>query len=224
MIEFIKVSKSFGNIKAIDNISFKIGDGEFVFLVGPTGSGKTTILKLILRDLLPSSGTITFDEVDITKLKRKDIPKLRQKIGAVFQDFKLLSDRTVRENVEIPLAVHNIEREKWKERVTTVLELVGLSDRVDMFPAQLAGGEIQRVAIARALIINPKLIFADEPTGNLDWDTAEEIMMIFKKINEQGKTVIVSSHHKDIIKKMGKRIISLRAGGLVSDKGVKKKK
>ncbi len=217
MVEFIKVSKSFGAIKALDDVSFKVEDGEFVFIVGPTGSGKTTLLRLLLGEFRPSSGTIMFNNQDITKIKTRDLPKLRKKIGVVFQDFKLLSERTIRENVEIPLAIHSVETNKWEERLKTVLELVGLSDRADLFPSQLSGGEIQRAAIARALIVNPDLIFADEPTGNLDWETAEGIMTIFRKINEQGKTVIISSHHKDLIAKIGKRVLTLKEGKIISD-------
>jgi cell division transport system ATP-binding protein len=215
MLKFKKVSKSFGEIKALDDVSFEIDEGEFVFITGPSGAGKTTILRLLLGEYAPSSGEIVFDGQKITHLTKKEIPLYRRKIGVVFQDFRLLPERTVRENIEVPLAVHGVAEDEWPKRVDQVLELVGIADRAELFPSQLSGGEIQRAAMARALVVNPKLIFADEPTGNLDWDTAEEVAELFKKINKEGKTVIVATHHKKIVKKMRKRVIELREGKLV---------
>jgi cell division transport system ATP-binding protein len=207
LIEFKKVSKDFGSIKALTDISFKIDKGEFVFLAGPSGSGKTTILRLLLGEILPSSGEIIFDEQKINDLSGKELPKLRQKIGVVFQDFRLLPERTIRENIEVALAVKRVHEKEWEERTTQVLKVVGLIDRSELFPAQLSGGELQRVSLARALVVNPKLIFADEPTGNLDWETAEGVMQLLVNINKEGKTVIVASHHESIIKEMKKRVL-----------------
>lgn len=212
MIKFDNVTKSFGSINALDHVTFKIEAGEFVFLTGPSGAGKTTILKMILRDILPDSGKVIFDNVDITELPEKDIPFLRQQMGIVFQDFKILPERTVTENVEFALAVQDISREEWGSRVSHVLKLVGLSSRSRLFPSQLSGGELQRVSLARALVINPKIILADEPTGNLDWKTAEGIMELLEKINKEGKTIIMATHHEGIIKHAKHRVIELIDG------------
>lgn len=215
ILEFKNVTKSFGKIKALSDVSFKVDEGEFVFVVGPSGAGKTTLLRLLLGEIKPTSGEIVFAGKNIANIKNSEIPEHRQKIGIVFQDFKLLPERTVRENIEVALAVKEIDEDKWDKIVDEVLTMVGLSARSELFPAQLSGGEIQRVALARALVVEPKLIFADEPTGNLDWDTGEEIMKLFSKINKEGKTIIVSSHNKDIIERMAKRVIKLKEGRLV---------
>ena len=201
MIEFKNVSKSYGSIKALADISFKVANGEFVFITGPSGAGKTTLLKLILREILPDSGQIVFDGADIVGLSQEEVPHLRQKIGVVFQDFKVLPERTVRENVEVPLAVVGVNPEEWEARVDQVLKLVGLDKRTELFPSQLSGGELQRVSLARALVVNPKLILADEPTGNLDSETADGVMDLFEKINKEGKTVIMATHNERIIEK-----------------------
>lgn len=214
ILEFKDVTKSFGKIKALENVSFGVREGEFVFVVGPSGAGKTTLLRLILGEIKPTSGQIVFESKDVAKLKSSELPEHRQRIGVVFQDFKLLSDRTVRENVEVALAVKGVDESKWKGIVDSVLKSIGLYERAELFPAQLSGGEIQRVSLARALAVNPKLIFADEPTGNLDWDTGEEIMKLFERVNKEGMTIIVSSHNQDIIEKMGKRVIKLKEGKL----------
>lgn len=210
MLKIEKVSKTFGDVVALSNLSFEVKKGEFVFIVGPSGSGKTTLIKLIIRELQPSSGKIFVNGKDISKIKEEDIPKLRQKIGVVFQDFKVLPERTLRENIEVALAVVGVEEDKWKARVDKVLELVGLKDRSELFPAQLSGGELQRASLARALVVNPDLILADEPTGNLDWDTAEEIIELLEKINKEGKTVLMATHHKVMVDKMKKRVIELK--------------
>lgn len=217
LLEFKKVSKNFGTIEAIKDVSFEIDEGEMVLVTGPSGAGKTTLLKLLIREVRPSSGEVIFDGKSIGKIKRHDIPKLRQKIGVVFQDFKLLLEKTVRENCYIALAIVKTPKEEWDARVEHVLDLVGLSERADLFPSQLSGGEEQRAALARALVVNPKIIFADEPTGNLDWDTAEEVMKLLKKIHAEGKTVIVTTHHKKIIKEFGARVLELKRGELESD-------
>ena len=212
MIKFENVSKSFGSIVALSNVSFEIKEGEFVFLTGPSGAGKTTILKMILREYLPDTGKVFFDEEDITQIKEKDVPLLRQKIGIVFQDFKVLPERTVAENVEVALAVTGVEENEWEKRVDHVLKLVGLSKRANLFPSQLSGGELQRVSLARALVVNPKLILADEPTGNLDWDTAAGIMELLEKINKEGKTIIMATHHQGLIKHSKHRSVELKEG------------
>ena len=216
MIKFKNVSKSFGNIKALENVSFEVEKGEFVYITGPSGAGKTTILKLILRELKPNSGEIILDSVDITKLADEQVPFYRQKIGAIFQDFKILTERTVRENVEVALAVTNVPQEEWAGRVSQVLKLVGLSERANLFPNQLSGGEIQRTAIARALVVNPKLILADEPTGNLDWETADSLMDLLEKINKEGKTVIMATHNEMVVEKYKKRVIKVKEGKMAS--------
>lgn len=212
MISFKNVTKNFGSINALDDVSFEIKPGEFVFLTGPSGAGKTTILKMILRDILPDSGKVLFDNNDVTEILDRDVPFLRQQMGIVFQDFKVLSERTVAENVEVALAVSNTPQEDWAKRVNHVLKLVGLSTRSKLFPSQLSGGELQRVSLARALVINPKLILADEPTGNLDWKTAEGIMELLEKINKEGKTIIMATHHEGIIKHAKHRIINIDDG------------
>ena len=218
MILFKNVTKTFGKTKALDDVSFEIEKGEFVFLTGPSGAGKTTVVKIILGELTPEKGKIIFQGHDMAKLKRKEVPGIRQKIGVVFQDFKVLSERTVRENVEVALAVIAVPSKEWKERVNHVLKLVGLIKKAELFPAQLSGGELQRVSLARALAVDPKLILADEPTGNLDWETAEKLMELFEKINKEGKTVVVATHHQGIIDKLKKRVIMLKEGRVVTDK------
>lgn len=215
MIRFEKVTKNFGTINALEDVSFEIKDGEFVFLTGHSGAGKTTILKMILRDIIPDSGKVFFDDVDITDLSDKDVPRLRQQIGIVFQDFKILQERTVLENVQIALAVASVDPSEWQKRVMHVLKLVGLDKRYQLFPSQLSGGELQRVSLARALVVNPKVILADEPTGNLDWKTAEGIMELLEKINKEGKTILMATHHEGIIKHAKHRIIKIDDGRVV---------
>jgi len=217
MIKFNKVTKTYGDVTALKDISFEINDGEFVFLMGPSGAGKTTILKLILKEILPNSGEIKVGGTDVAKILEKELPLFRQKIGCVFQDFKLLNERTVEENIEIALAVLGISESKWKERVEKVLKMVGLESRKSLFPSQLSGGEIQRVSLARALVVNPEIILADEPTGNLDWEKADEIMEVLEKINKEGKTVIVATHNKEIVNKMKKRIIKISGGKIIKE-------
>lgn len=215
MLEFKNVSKTFGAIQALEDLSFTIESGEFVFIIGPSGAGKTSVLKLLIHEYPPTTGEIILDGNRIDNLKAKDVPLLRQQLGIVFQDFKLLPTRTIGENIELALAVKKVDKKEWSERVKHVLSLVGLSEREHLFPAQLSGGELQRAAIARALVINPSLIFADEPTGNLDWETADGIMDLLVKINAEGKTVIVTTHNMEIIEKLKKRVIALSKGKLI---------
>lgn len=218
ILEFRNVTKEFGNIIALEDISFEIEEGEFIFISGHSGAGKTTLLRLILRELIPEYGEILLEGEDITKFPRKKVPKLRQNIGVIFQDYKVLPERTVRENVEVALAVLGLPQDEWDSRVEHVLKLVGLGDRSNLFPSQLSGGELQRVSMARALVVNPKIILADEPTGNLDWDTADKLMELFEKINEEGKTILMATHNKMLIDRMGKRVIEIKGGKVINEK------
>src|SRR3990170_37392 len=218
MLELINVTKTFGDIAALSDISFKVDDGEFVFISGPSGAGKTTLLRLLLREIKPNQGEIILDGKNIAKLSSKEVPRLRQHIGTIFQDFKVIPERTVAENVEVALAVIGLPKNEWPARTEHVLRLVGLSDRANLFPSQLSGGELQRVSMARALVVNPKIIMADEPTGNLDWETADSLMDLFEAINKEGKTIIMATHNKLIIDKMGKRVIKLNGGRLIDHK------
>lgn len=215
VIKFSDVTKRFGSVLALDKVSFEIKKGEFVFITGPSGSGKTTLLKLILGEILPDSGTIIVNGVDIRSLRQSDLPLYRQKIGTVFQDFKVLNERTVKENTDVALAVIGLPEKDWEERTKHVLKMVGLSRQTNLFPSQLSGGELQRVSLARALVVNPNILLADEPTGNLDWDTSSSIMDIFKKINEEGKTILMATHNKEIVGSLKKRVIHLVGGKVV---------
>lgn len=216
MIKFSEVTKKFGSIIALDKVTLNIEKGEFVFISGPSGSGKTTILKIILGEIKPTSGNVNIGGIDLSKMSQNDLPKYRQKIGTVFQDFKILSERTVMENVEVALAVIGLPEKEWNERVKHVLKLVGLSKQTNLFPSQLSGGELQRVTLARALVVNPEIILADEPTGNLDWKTSVEIMDLLEKINKEGKTVVMVTHNQEIVKKFKKRIIEIIGGKIKS--------
>lgn len=220
MIEFQNVSKKFGvGVSALDDVSFVIDPGSFVFLVGPTGSGKTTILRLIIRDLLPTHGTVLLGEWNLNKLPGGKVPHLRRKIGMVFQDLKLLMDRTVLENVILPLQITGVAEKEAKQKAQELLMIVGLGEKIEKFPLQLSGGEKQRVAIARALIYEPEVILADEPTGNLDRDTSIQIIDVFESINKQrGTTILMATHNTELIDKTKKRVIGLRNGKIVEDK------
>lgn len=217
MISFRKVSKKFANSPVLSDLNFSVDENEFVFLVGPTGSGKTTVFRLIIGETLPSEGSIVVTDWDVRKLPQEKLPELRKKIGVVFQDLKLLMDRTVFENVLLPLEIDNKAEESSRKRVEEVLEQVGLSAHRDKFPAQLSGGEVQRVAIARALVLNPKIILADEPTGNLDPATSWDIVNKLLEINKKGTTVIMATHNFDIVKNVPKRVIALDKGKIVRD-------
>ena len=219
MIEFVNVKKEFtdSGIIALDNANFKIENGEFVFLVGSSGAGKTTITKLIMRETNVTEGEIYLDGIDITKLPDKEIPYLRRKMGVVFQDFRLLEDRTVYENVEFAMRVVGASRREIRKRVPEVLSEVGLNYKAKMLPRQLSGGEQQRVALARALANHPLILIADEPTGNLNPKTAMEIMEVFEEINHMGTTIIMATHAKEIVDAMKKRVIEVRDGVIVRD-------
>lgn len=217
MIVFEKVTKKYplGNF-AIQEVSFEFSDNDFVFLVGPSGAGKTTILRLILGEYPPTSGSIMIDNLDITDKKFNQIENLRRKIGFVFQDFKVLPDKNVFENIAISLKILDISQHKIKEEVSEALELVGLKNKNRVFPIQLSAGELQRVAIARAIVGNRDIILADEPTGNLDPKTSWEIMKIFKKL-EGKRTVVIATHNTDIVNSLKRRVISLKEGKIVKD-------
>ena len=221
MIIFSNVSKKYFDNSALENINFTIDKGSFVFLVGPTGSGKTTIFRLIIRDLLPTEGKITVGEWDIQTLPKGKIPHLRRKVGVVFQDLKLLLDRTILENVMLPLEFAKVKPEEAKKKAQEILMEVGLGEKGEKFPLQLSGGEKQRVAIARALVFNPEILIADEPTGNLDLTTSLQIMDLLKSINKKGTTVFMATHNDRIISETQERIIILERGKLLEDKNKK---
>ena len=203
--------------KALDDVTFHINKGEFVFVVGSSGSGKTTLIKLLLKEMNPTSGEISVDDKQYSKLKRKEIPMLRRKIGVVFQNFRLLKDRTVCENVAFAQQVIEKPMREIRREVPATLTMVGLADRYKQFPKELSGGEQQRVALARAIVNQPEIILADEPTGNLDPKNSMEIMRLLEDINRRGTTVVVVTHNKDIVNLMQKRVITLKKGKIISD-------
>lgn len=218
MISAHNLTKKFGAIVALDKLDFKIESGEFVFLTGPSGSGKSTLLKMLLREMKADGGELKVNDVDLSKLPSNKLPEYRRLIGVVFQDFKLLPDRSVQENVALPLEVRNIKTRDMDLAVKKAMELVGLTPRSDLFPSQLSGGELQRVAIARAIVGRPKLLLADEPTGNLDPKTAKSIMKLLNEVHDELKTTIVmATHNADIVNHSSMRVISLDQGKLVKD-------
>lgn len=218
MINFQKVTKKFGNdFLALSDINITIDKGEFVFLTGSTGSGKTTLLRLLIRDLLPTSGKVVLGDWDITKLPHHKIPHLRRRVGIIFQDLKLLMDRTLFENVALTLEVAGFKKVDIKRRVDEVLSQVKLSDHLEKFPLQLSGGELQRAAVARALILKPEVLLADEPTGNLDMDTSWGIIGLIKEINATGTTILMATHNIELVEKLKKRVISLNKGRIIKD-------
>ena len=218
MIKFSDVFKTYENgTKALKGISFEIQDGEFVFLVGPSGSGKTTIIKLITGEIAPMDGTVNVNGFDMGNIQFGKMPYMRRTLGVVFQDFRLIEDKSVYENVAFAMRVVGASNKEIRRRVPYVLELVGLDTRTKRRPQELSGGEQQRVAIARALVNNPSLIIADEPTGNLDPPRSLEIMMLLEKINELGTTVLVVTHEKELVNNFKKRVIAIDAGRVISD-------
>ncbi len=218
MIQFQNVKKDYKhNDFVLGDLNFHIDEGEFVFLIGPSGSGKTSIIRLLIREESPSHGKIYFDDYDITKITRDSIYKLRRYVGVIFQDYKLIADKTVHENVAFAMEVAGKTNKEIKETVPYLLDIVGLSHRADAFPAYLSGGEKQRVAIARAVSNNPRVLIADEPTGNLDPAAAWDIVQILSKINNWGTTVIMSTHGTDIVNTLNKRVIQMEAGQIVRD-------
>lgn len=217
MIYFNNVSKIYKDAVALDDVTVTITAGEFVSIVGHSGAGKTTLTKMILADDKPSLGTVFFESIDVHKLKNKDLTKLRRRIGVVFQDFKLLPNKTAYENIAFAMEAVGKTDEEIASDVPHVLELVDLSHRISHFPNQLSGGEQQRLAIARAIINQPELIIADEPTGNLDPINTHEIVQILKKINDLGTTVILATHNKGVIDAIGKRVITMENGKVIRD-------
>lgn len=218
MIEFKNVSKTYdNNVNALVNVDVKIDRGEFVFLVGPSGAGKSTFIKMLLKEVDATTGKILVNNTDLASIKRRDIPYYRRKIGMVFQDFRLIPNLSVYENVAFAMRVVEASEKDIRRRVPTVLALVGLSDKYKVFPTELSGGEQQRVSLARAMVNNPALLIADEPTGNLDPETAMEIMGILDDINRAGTTILMATHAKDIVDTMKKRVIALERGTIVRD-------
>lgn len=218
MIIMKDVVKRYNNgITALNKVNVHIKRGEFVYLIGPSGAGKSTFIKLIYREETPTQGLVKVGNKDITRIKNKHIPLLRRDVGVVFQDFKLLPRLTVYENVAYAMKVIEKKPREIKRRVTDVLDLVGLSDKAKMFPDEISGGEIQRVSIARAIANTPNILIADEPTGNLDPETAEGIMAILEEVNAKGTTVIMATHNNDIVNQLQHRVIAIEGGRIVHD-------
>ncbi len=219
MIQFINVSKEYSNgHKALKDVNLTVENGEFVFVVGASGAGKSTLIKLILKEIEPTEGAILVDDIDLSQMKRKEVPYFRRNIGVVFQDFRLLPDKTVYENVAYAMEIVEASRKEIRRQVPAVLSMVGLASKANNYPSELSGGEQQRTALARALVNNPSLLIADEPTGNLDPETASEIMKILNMVNHRGTTIIMATHAKDIVNSMKKRVITFQKGVMVSDK------
>lgn len=217
ILDHVKMKYPGSKTYALDDISIKIEKGEFVFIVGTSGSGKSTLMKLLLKELDPTAGKIAVAGFDYHKMKRKAIPKLRRRIGFVFQNFRLLKDRTVYENVAFAQRVIETPSRYIRRQVPAMLTLVGLADKYKSYPKQLSGGEQQRVALARALVNKPEILLADEPTGNLDPKNSWEIMRLLEDVNKKGTTVVVVTHNKEIVNMMQKRVITLKKGEIISD-------
>ena len=217
MIYFKKVTKSYGSYTALDSVSFHIRPGEFVVITGPSGAGKTTIAKLLIHEVKPEKGKVKVGDFSVTKLRGSEIPTLRQQIGVVFQDFKLLHDRTAAENISIGLEIIGEKPKTIEKTVNKLLTVIGLEGKGDFFPDELSGGEQQRVVIARAVAVDPAILFADEPTGNLDHESAQTIIDLLKKINESGTTVLMATHDPIYTQIEGVRVIHLEGGQITSD-------
>ena len=219
MIEMRNVRKVYGsgNTVALDGVDFSVEEGEFVFLVGPSGSGKTTLMKLITGEIRPTSGKVIVNDFDMAKIRRRKLPKMRRTLGVIFQDFRLIDNLSVYDNVAFAMRVIGASNRNIRKRVPYVLQLVGLQGRERRLPTELSGGEQQRVAIARALVNNPRMIIADEPTGNLDPVRALELMLLFEKINEMGTTIVVVTHAKELVNALDKRVVAIEDGQIVSD-------
>ncbi len=218
MVEFTDVFKEYENgVKALKGVNFTVNEGEFVFLVGPSGSGKSTIIKLITGEIAPTDGKIVVNDFDMTRMRLSRMPYLRRSLGIIFQDYRLIEDKTVYENVAFAMRVVGASNKEIRRRVPYVLQLVGLDSRTRRYPRELAGGEQQRVAIARALVNNPRMIIADEPTGNLDPAKSLELMMLLEKINEMGTTMLIVTHEKELVNRFAKRVIAIDSGRIISD-------
>ena len=218
MIRFKNISKIYNNnVKALSDVNVDIEKGEFVFLVGPSGSGKSTFIKMILKEVEQTNGKVIVGDTDLSTLTRKQVPYFRRKVGMVFQDFRLIPNLNVYENVAFAMKVVEASPREIRKRVPMVLSLVGLSHKYKMFPNELSGGEQQRVSLARAIVNNPSLLIADEPTGNLDPETAKEIMTLLDDINKAGTTILMATHAKEIVDNMQKRVIAIEGGEIVRD-------
>ena len=218
MIDLENVTKAYSTgVHALNGVSLHIDKGEFVFIVGDSGSGKSTLIKLLLKELNPTSGTIKVNGINLNKMKQRAIPKYRRKIGVIFQDFRLLKDRNVYENIAFAQRVVITPSKQIRKNVPMMLSLVGLAEKYKSYPKQLSGGEQQRVALARALVNRPNILLADEPTGNLDPKNSKEIMKLLETINERGTTVLVVTHNQEIVDQMKKRVIAMHKGVIISD-------
>lgn len=218
MIELKNVTKVYENgAEAVNNISLKINQDEFVFIVGSSGSGKSTLIRMFMKEVEPTEGSIYINNTDITQISRKEVPYLRRQMGVVFQDFRLLKNKTVYENVAFAMEVTEASNREIRRSVPAVLALVGLQRKAKAYPNQLSGGEQQRCALARAIVNKPPILLADEPTGNLDPDTAWEIMQLLDDINYRGTTVIIATHAKDIVDEMQKRVVTIKNGIILRD-------
>ena len=218
MIRLLDIQKTYDNgTKALKGISLRIDDGEFVFLVGPSGSGKSTIIKLITGEVKPSGGKLMVNGFNLGDIRPGQVPYMRRTLGVIFQDFRLIEKKTVRENLTFAMRAVGASPREIRKRIPYVLDLVGLSRKEDRYPSQLSGGEQQRVAIARALVNNPQMIIADEPTGNLDPQMSLEIMMLLEKINELGTTMLVVTHERELVDRFSKRVVAIESGRIISD-------
>lgn len=217
MIQFSSVSKRYNSDYALEDLNLEIPDSEFVFLIGHSGAGKSTLLKLIIREELPTSGRVLVDDWEVSTLPDQNVPTLRRKVGTIFQDFKLLPQRTVFENVSFPLEVMGLPDNELYDMVMEALKLVNLQDKASNFPSQLSGGEAQRTAIARAMVLRPEIILADEPTGNLDPQSAWEVMQILTKLNTLGSTIVMATHNLDITSSLPHRRVEIQKGKIIKD-------
>ncbi|MDR5659362.1 cell division ATP-binding protein FtsE [Serpentinicella sp. ANB-PHB4] len=218
MIQFQNVTKTYNkDVQALTDINLKVEKGEFIFLVGPSGAGKSTFIKLLLKEEEPTNGNIIVEGKDTTKISRRKVPFYRRSISVIFQDFRLLPNKTVYENVAFAMEIIEASSKEIRRQVPMVLSMVGLSDKARKYPHELSGGERQRVSIARAIVNNPSVLIADEPTGNLDPETAWEIMKVLKSISRRGTTIIMATHAKDIVNEMEQRVIALEKGRIVRD-------
>ncbi len=217
MIQIFRISKSFGTNKALDDVNLRMRKGDFVFITGPSGAGKTTLLRLIFGSDTPTSGQILINSINLTRIKRNKLDHLRRKIGFVFQDFKLLNNKTVYQNVALALEVTGERPSVIRKKTRQALKSVGLAKKEKAFPLQLSGGEQQRVAIARAIINDPLILIADEPTGNLDPEITRDIMLLFRTINMKGTTVLIATHSRELLEDTGQRIITLNRGKVVEE-------
>ena len=218
MIQMREVSKTYDTgVVALNHVNVDIKKGEFVFVVGPSGAGKSTFIKMLFREELPTEGKLLVNGHDVVHMERSEVPYLRRELGVIFQDYRLLPDKTVFENVAFAMQVIEAPRRLMQRSVNSVLDVVGLRDKYRSFPSQLSGGEQQRVAIARAIVNNPSIVIADEPTGNLDPETSWDIMDIFKRINRAGTTIVMATHDRNIVDTMKKRVIAIEDGRIVRD-------